>query len=85
MYSDKMINQIYYEKLNSINARNRIQRDLKYAVSEQTKPVIFIVFLVFLLMFQPKFFFTEYRYFIYSEFRRNLSWKFPPTRKFSSD
>lgn len=33
MYSDKVINQIYYEKLNSINARNRIQRDLKYAVS----------------------------------------------------
>ena len=34
MYSDKMINQIYYEKLNSLNARYRIQRDLKYAVSE---------------------------------------------------
>lgn len=34
MYSDKMINQIYYEKLNSLNARYRVQRDLKYAVSE---------------------------------------------------
>lgn len=34
MYSDKMINQIYYEKLNSLNARCRIQRDLKYAVSK---------------------------------------------------
>lgn len=34
MYSDKMINQIYYEKLNSLNTRYRIQRDLKYAVSE---------------------------------------------------
>lgn len=33
MYSDKMINQIYYDKLNSLNARYRIQRDLKYAVS----------------------------------------------------
>lgn len=37
MYSDKMINQIYYEKLNSLNARCRIQRDLKYAVSEYAR------------------------------------------------
>lgn len=29
-----MINQIYYEKLNDFNARNRIQRDSKYAVSK---------------------------------------------------
>lgn len=36
MYSDKMINQMYYEKLNNLNARNRIQRELKYAVSEMT-------------------------------------------------
>lgn len=36
MYSDKMINQINYEKLNSLNARYRIQRDLKYAVSEKS-------------------------------------------------
>lgn len=35
MYSDKMINQIYYEKLNSLNTRYRIQRDLKYAVSKK--------------------------------------------------
>ncbi|XP_031618779.1 facilitated trehalose transporter Tret1-like [Contarinia nasturtii] len=34
MYSDKMINQIYYEKLNSLNARYRIQRDLKYATAQ---------------------------------------------------
>lgn len=29
-----MINQIYYEKLNDFNARNRIQRGSKYAVSK---------------------------------------------------
>lgn len=39
MYSDKMINQIYYEKLNSLNARYRVQRDLKYAVSKSYETV----------------------------------------------
>lgn len=29
-----MINQMYHEKLNNLNARYRYQRDLKYAVSE---------------------------------------------------
>lgn len=38
MYSDKIINQMYYEKLNNLNARNRIQRDLKYAVSSLSDP-----------------------------------------------
>lgn len=42
MYSDKMINQIYYEKLNSLNARYRIQRDLKYAVSEKQQNTMYI-------------------------------------------
>lgn len=41
MYSDKMINQIYYEKLNSLNARYRIQRDLKYAVSENVCDTVY--------------------------------------------